>query len=131
MSFRFFFGTIKMLQKWIIVDIYVCSSAIFFRNCCFCCCCVVSNTNFTTTCDESGSLCKCTDHISFTEPPYEENSTVNMWCGKSPLVFRSKGRVLAINYLHQTGHINPFNLTYIAKRTSKLVEMNFCFPPKS
>lgn len=75
----------------------------------------VSNTNFTTTCDESDSLCKCVDYLSFTEPPYEDNSTVKIWCGKAPFVFRSRGRFVAVNYLYESGFNNPFNLTYLAQ----------------
>lgn len=77
----------------------------------------VSNAHFTTTCDESDSLCKCADYLSFTEPPYEDNSTVKTWCGKAPFVFRSRGRFVAVNYLYESGFNNPFNLTYVAKST--------------
>lgn len=82
------------------------------------CVCRNRNTNFTTSCDNSGnSTCKCGDFISFSEPPYEENTMENIWCGRSPYTFQSRGRVLVINYVYQSSHDNPFNLTYLSEST--------------
>lgn len=60
-------------------------------------------------------MCKCGDYINFSEPPYEENSTEKMWCGRSPYTFRSSGRVLVISYVFQTSHNHPFNLSYVSE----------------
>lgn len=77
---------------------------------------VISNTQFTKTCNEGDTSCKCADYISFTEPPYEENGIGKMWCGRSPYQFRTRGRTLVINYVYQQSHDNPFNLTYTSER---------------
>lgn len=75
---------------------------------------IPNSTQFTRTCDESDFLCKCSDYMTFTEPPYEENVTDKMWCGKS-FEYKSRGRVLVINYVFDTSHSNPFNLSYVTE----------------
>lgn len=38
-----------------------------------------------------------------------------MWCGRSSHSFRSRGRVLVINYVYQTINENPFTLSYTSE----------------
>lgn len=78
---------------------------------------VVSKTQFTKTCNESDTQCRCANFISLTEPPYEENSMENVWCGRSPYQFRTSGRVLIIEYVYQESHDNPFEMNYIGEST--------------
>lgn len=75
---------------------------------------VANSTQFKRTCDENDVSCKCADYITLTEPPYEENVTDKMRCGRS-FEYKSRGRVLVINYVFDTSHSNPFNLSYVTE----------------
>ncbi|XP_031625338.1 uncharacterized protein LOC116342012 [Contarinia nasturtii] len=90
------------------LELITCAACVFQIN--------ISNTQFTKTCDEGDTSCKCADYISFTEPPYDENSTEKMWCGRSPHQFRTRGRILVVTYVYQKSHDNPFNLTYSSEQ---------------
>lgn len=74
----------------------------------------ISEANFTKTCDDDDDdeSCQCTDYLSFSEPPYDDNSPEKKWCKRAPFEFRSISRVLVINYVYQFGHDNSFKLSY-------------------
>ncbi|XP_055317756.1 uncharacterized protein LOC129576557 isoform X2 [Sitodiplosis mosellana] len=98
------------------LELITCAGCIFAVN--------ITNTQFAKTCDEGDTQCKCADYINFTEPPYEENLTEKMWCGRSPYEFRTRGRILVIDYVFQKSHDNPFNLTYVSEKNLLTYEGN-------
>lgn len=70
--------------------------------------------NFTKECPRNDYSCNCTDYLSFSEPPYDENATETRLCGQTN-VFTSKTRVVVIKYVYQANRYNVFNLTYATK----------------
>lgn len=76
-----------------------------------------SDANFTQTCndDDKGGTCQCLDYLSFSEPPYEDSSLEKKWCSIAPFEFRSRSRVLVINFFYRFGHNNSFTLSYVSE----------------
>lgn len=70
--------------------------------------------NFTKACQRNDKSCNCTDYLSFSEPPYDENATETRLCGQTN-VFTSKTRVVVIKYVYHASGYNAFNLTYETK----------------
>lgn len=70
--------------------------------------------NFTKTCQRNDYACNCTDYLSFSEPPYDENSAETRLCGQTN-VLASKTRVVVVKYVYQANRYNVFNLTYETK----------------
>lgn len=95
--------------------------------------CLNSDANFTQNCNDGDGACQCSDYLSFSEPPYEDSTLEKKWCGIAPFEFRSRSRVLVINFFYRFGHNNSFILNYLSESIDCplcLSFMNFFYKEK-